>query len=162
MWNNLAAVWVPTRTQTPSEFRRRIRSICRGSNVLPTYSVCDWADNIGVNNTFVGGELDITTEIETVISSLGVFVDLLGTATTADLVHFDSPANGQLRHLGSSPLEYKVQGQYVIDGDANDEIALKVVVFRDASTSFEDQKTIIRIVNNLQGGRNVGYFTLFF
>ena len=38
--------------------------------------------------------------------------------------------------------------------------ALKIVIFRDATTSFEDAKTITRVINNLQGGRDVAYFVL--
>ena len=74
--------------------------------------------------------------------------------------HFDEPANGQLRHLGESPREFKVSGQLVIEGGANDSVSLKVVIFRDATTSFEDGKTVTRVINNLQGARDVAYFVV--
>jgi len=64
-----------------------------------------------------------------------------------------------LRHLGSSPREFAVTGQLVIDSTQNDEVDLRIVVFRAASTTFEDQKTQRRVINNLQGGgRDVAYF----
>jgi len=76
--------------------------------------------------------------------------------------HFDSPSNGQLRHLGDSPREYQIGGQLVIEGSANDVVAIKAVIFRFASTSFEDQKVQNRVINNLSGGgRNVGYYVYF-
>ena len=90
----------------------------------------------------------------------GTFVDLAGTVTTDDLQHFDSPANGQLRHLGTSPREFALAGQLVLDSGSNDEVDLKVVIFRAATTSFEDAKTQRRVINNLQGGRDVGYFVI--
>lgn len=134
------------------------------SNLTPNIAASDlqssWNGNNGLPNTFPGGELTITVEVLTSIAVAGTFVDLLGTYVSNDLQHFDEPANGQLRHLGSSPREYKVTGQVVLDGGANDVAALKIVIFRAATTSFEDAKTITRVINNLQGGRDVAYFTL--
>ena len=77
------------------------------------------------------------------------------------MTHFDSPSSGQLRHLGDSPREYQIGGQLVIDGSANDVVALKAVIFRFATTSFEDQKIQERVINNLSGSRNVGYYVYF-
>ena len=119
-----------------------------------------WRDNNGLPNTFEGGELSITAETATTIVSSGTFVDLAGTYTPSDLQHFDEPSDGQLRHLGDSPREYQVQGQLVIECTANNEVDLKIVIFRAASTSFEDGKTIRRVINNLVGGRDVAYYVL--
>lgn len=135
------------------------------TNLTPNISASDlvsnWSGNNGLPNTFVGGELNITVEVTTTVDPTpGNFVDLLGTYTSNDLQHFDEPANGQLRHLGGSPREYKVTGQIVLDGGSNDVAALKIVIFRAATTSFEDAKTITRVINNLQGGRDVAYFVL--
>ena len=129
-------------------------------NLAASNLVSAWEGNNGISNTFVGGEAVITTEIATVITTSAVFVDLAGTNTTGDLQHFDSPANGQLRHLGSSPREFSLGGQLVIVSTANNDISLKVVIFRSATTSFEDAKTQTRVINNLVGGRDVAYFTL--
>jgi len=129
-------------------------------NVSPADLISDWHENKGIGNTFPGGELNITAEVITTIAVAGTFVDLLGTYTVDDLQHFDEPANGQLRHLGDSPREYNVTGQIVLSGGSNDVAAIKVVIFRDATTSFEDAKTITRVINNLQGGRDVAYFVI--
>ena len=134
------------------------------SNLTPNIAASNlessWVGNTGLPNTFVGGQLTVTSETTTTITVAGTFVDLAGTYTASDLQHFDEPANGQLRHLGNSPREYKVSGQIVVDGGSNDVAALKIVIFRDATTSFEDAKTITRVINNLQGGRDVAYFVL--
>ena len=66
-----------------------------------------------------------------------------------------------MRHLGDSPREYQVGAQFVIDGTANDVVAIKAVVFRSASTTFDDGKIQNRVINALQGGRNVAYFSYF-
>lgn len=134
------------------------------SNITPNVSaanlISSWSSNNGLPNTLVGGELDITTEAATVITTAGVFVDLNGTFTSTDLQHFDVPASGQLRHLGNSPREFSLSGQFVIDSTANNEIDLKIVVFRSSTSIFEDSKTQRRVVNNLVGGRDVAYFNL--
>jgi len=129
-------------------------------NIAASALVCAWSLNNGLPNTFVGGELTVTSESTTTITSTGVFVDLAGTFTSNDLQHFDSPSNGQLRHLGTSPREFTLAGQIVLDSGANNVVDLKVVIFRSASTSFEDAKTQTRVINNLQGARDVGYFVI--
>ena len=130
-------------------------------NMVASDLVASWTGNTGVSNTFVGGELNVTVEATTTITVAGTFVDLAGTWAVSDLQHFDEPANGQLRHLGQSPVEFKVSGQLVLDSTANNEVDAKVVIWRNATTSFEDGKTIRRVINNLQGGgRDVGYFAI--
>ena len=129
-------------------------------NISASDLASDWHSNIGIKNTFVGGELDTTAEVVTTISTAGVFVDLNGTYTSSDLQHFDVPASGQLRHLGNSPREFSLSGQFIIDSNANNEIDLKIVVFRSSTSTFEDSKTQRRVVNNLVGGRDVAYFNL--
>ena len=118
-----------------------------------------WKANVGLPNTFVGGALINTVEAATVITVAGTFVDLAGTYVASGLSHFDSPANGQLRHLGNTPKEFKVFVNAVLDSTSGDEIDLKVVVWDDSASAFVDYKTLRRVVNNLQGGRNVAFFT---
>jgi len=117
-----------------------------------------WTGNKGMQNTFEGGESLITTEIETTIATVDVFVDLAGTYTASDMQHFDAPDNGRLRHLGDTPIEYTVKVYMIIDGGSNDEIELKIVVWDDSASAFVDYKSTIRVVNNLQGGRDVAFF----
>ena len=128
-------------------------------NIDQTDIASSWKDNKGLSNTFIGGTMNITSEAATTITIDGTFVDLAGTFTTSDLVHFDSPSNGQLRHLGDSPREYKVSISAILDCTSNDEVDLKIVVWDDSASGFVDYKTIRRVINALQGGRNVAYFT---
>jgi hypothetical protein len=132
------------------------------ANIIPNMDkgdlVSSWNGNKGIQNTFKGGENRVTTEITTTISSTGVFVDLAGTYTASDLQHFDAPANGQLRHLGDSPIEYKVNVFGIIDGGSNNDVELKIVVWDDSASVFVDYKSVVRVINNLQGGRDVAYF----
>jgi hypothetical protein len=134
------------------------------NNLTPNINASDlmslWQSNNGLPNTFVGGQSSITSEAVSTISTIDVFVDLNGTFTPLDLQHFDAPANGQLRHLGDSPREYRVSGQHVLACTDGDIVNLKIVVWRQATTSFEDYKTTSRVIDRLQGARNVAYFVL--
>lgn len=129
------------------------------ANITPNIEAsnlsCSWKDNNGIPNTFVGAIATLTTEIQTGVTGGLPFI-LLGTFTNSDMQHFDSPSNGQLRHLGSNPREYTVNFDFVLDGGANDEYKIELVK-NDGSNSIVYQQT--RVVNNLQGGRDVAYFT---
>jgi hypothetical protein len=87
-------------------------------------------------------------------------VDLAGTYTASDLQHFDVPANGQLRHLGSIPREYRVNLNLTIVGPANDEVKIIVSRWDNSASIFVEEGTQTRQINSLTGGRNVGFFSL--
>ena len=127
-----------------------------GSAELP----CAWSNNIGLNNTFEGGELGVTVETTTVISVTNTYYDLDGTWTSNDLQHFDSPANGQLRHLGNSPREFSVISSLVVDGTTGDDIRIRVYRWDDSASSFVEEFSQVREVNALVGGRDVAFFTI--
>ena len=126
-------------------------------NIDQTNLVCQWNGNNGLRNTFVGGEGELTTEIETVISTQNISVDVLGTQTMTDLQHFDSPANGQLRFNGNSPSEYSVKWDFVLEGIQNNEYCLELMRDRGGVVTLIHQQ--IRTINNLQGGRDVAYYS---
>jgi len=161
--------FAPANFSTPSTVQLEGMLISRGgvfdasdSNLTPNISASDlvsnWSRNIGLDNSFVGGQTNVSTEVTTTITVAGTFVDLAGTFTASDLVHFDSPANGQLRHLGDSPINYRISGQLVLESTSGNDVDVKVVVVRGGTP--EDAGTIRRVINNLQGIRNVGYFVV--
>lgn len=135
-----------------------------GVDVMPNLTeadlVCDWRNNIGLNNTHVGGETIITASAATVISATSTFYDLAGTFAASDLQHFDAPANGQLRHLGLNPVDYKINASISLDGSANNEITLKVVKWDDSASTFVDITSQTKPINNLLGGGDQGYFDI--
>ena len=134
------------------------------ANYTPNISEIDlvssWVNNNGLPNTFVGGESTLTTEISTTINTQGVFESLNGTYTESSLTHFDSPAEGQLRHLGSNPREFTIIADFIIDGGQNDVIDLKLVKYDFSTTSNVDIFTQRRQVNALVGSRDVAFFNI--
>ena len=129
-------------------------------NISESDLSCAWADNNGMKNTFVGGEATLTTEILTAINTQGVFESLNGTYTESSLTHFDSPAEGQLRHLGSNPREFTVIADFIIDGGQNDVIDLKLVKYDSSAASNVDIFTQRRQINALVGSRDVAFFNI--
>ena len=133
------------------------------NNIFPNLKAsdlpCDWDNNIGISNTFVGGALNNDTEVQTTINTQGVAEDLNGTFTAVDLQHFDSPSNGVLRHIGINPREFTVNWDFLIDGKDNDnyEIFLMKIAAIGGTVTVEYSQT--RTVNNFQGGRDVGIWS---
>ena len=127
-------------------------------NLLASDLPCDWDNNIGIPNTFVGGALNNETEVQTVIVTQGEAVDLNGTFTAVDLQHFDSPANGRLRHIGVNPREFVVNWDFLIDGKDNDNYELFLIKI-DTQANVTVEYAQVRTVNNFQGGRDVGIWS---
>lgn len=131
------------------------------ANIFPNLSEsdlpCDWDNNIGIPNTFVGGNIVNTAESATTITTQNVAVDLNGTFTASDLQHFDSPANGRLRHTGINPREYTVSFDFILEGIQNGEYELFLIKI-DTSANVSVEYRQIRVINNLQGGRDVAYY----
>ena len=134
------------------------------SNISPNLTESElassWKNNQGLTNTFVGGTNTITSENLTVIGSGSTFYDLNAIWTASELQHFDTPATNQLRHLGNNPREFKIICDFIIEGQQNNDLTLRITKY-DASTASEttifDQR---RQINNLVGGRDVAFFNI--
>tara|TARA_R110000765_G_scaffold402510_1_gene498319 strand:- start:3898 stop:5247 length:1350 start_codon:yes stop_codon:yes gene_type:complete len=135
------------------------------TNILPNINEADlqssFKDNIGILNTHVGGKLKVASESATSIAAGSTYYTLAANWANTNLVHFDNPTEGQLRHLGSSPIEFRVQADFTVDSSANNELAIRLRVWRDATSSFVEFQPQVRQVNSLQGGRDVAFFTIF-
>ena len=131
------------------------------ANITPNISEADlassWVGNHGIHNTFVGAASDVTVEVATVITTINVATPILGTFVASDLQHFDAPANGQLRFLGTSPIEYSVSWDFILDGTSGNEYRIELIRERSGTPTVIYGQT--RVINNLQGGRDVAFFT---
>jgi len=136
------------------------------SNITPNINQADlesaWGGNVGMPNTFEGGKLTVSSENLTVISAGSTWYTLNAVWTSSNLEHFDSPASGQLRHLGNSPREYKCIVNFVIESTQNNELGIRLRKWDDSASSFIDFDERVRQVNNFQGGRDVAIFNFSF
>jgi len=135
------------------------------SNYTPNISAsdlaCSWSNNLGIPNTFEGGSIGIGASAATTIRTIDVFEDIAALSwITTDLQHFDNPVDGQLRHLGINPREYKAIASLTIDGASNDVVTLRVVKWDNSASSFVTVLDQVRPVNNLVGARDVAFFNI--
>ena len=126
------------------------------SNLVASDLACDWDNNVGISNTFVGGESKVSSETKTTISAVDTITDLLGTYAASDLQHFDSPANGQLRHIGINPREYTVVFDFILEGEQDREY--RIHLYKDDGTTDVSVYNMYRVINKAQGGRDVATF----
>lgn len=128
-------------------------------NITRENLVCDWDNNVGLPNTFIGGIKTLTTEVLTSITG-GAGANrtlMLGTWTNTELQHFDSNFNYSLRHLGTNPIDFKVTFDFILEGNQSDEYTVTLV--KDNGGVLTDEYSQTRTIDRLQGGRDVAYFT---
>ena len=125
-------------------------------NILESDLASIWKNNIGVKNTFVGGQNNLTGEVLTTINTINVEEDLAGTWTASGLQHFDSPIDGHLRHVGNNPKQYQVTFDMVLEGTASETYEIRLVKYDGVSETLQFSQQ--RVINNLQSARDVGYF----
>lgn len=134
------------------------------TNITPNIAKSDiasaWVNNVGIPNTFEGGRVVVSTATATTISTQDAWVTLAGTWTASELQHMDSPANGQIRHLGMQPTDFKASASLSIDSTANDDIEVRIRRWDDSASAFVTEESQTRPVNNLTGGRDVAFFLL--
>ena len=134
------------------------------TNIIPNMAKGDvetfWKRNTGIENTFVGAVNTVSSELATSIGTTSSFYTLAGTWTASDLQHFDSPTNGELRHLGVNPIEFQVVADLTLDSTAGNVLEVRIQRWDDSTSSWVNGLSIQRQVNSLVGGRDVAFFTL--
>lgn len=121
-------------------------SVPNDPNITPNITQEDlasnWKDNVGLNNTYEGGRLNVVVSAPTTNPGQGVFTDAVaGTWGSQNLVHFSSPTAGQLKHDGTSPREYRLFASLKIAGGINNEIGVQVVKFNGVSDEIIQVET---------------------
>lgn len=133
------------------------------STIIPNMAKGDiqtyWKNNTGIENTFVGGLNTVTSAVTTTVSAGSTFYDLEAVWTATDLQHFDSPASGELRHLGVNPIEFQFVSDLTLESTQNNVLEVRVTKWDDSTSQWIPQQGIKRQVNSLVGGRDVAFFT---
>lgn len=131
-------------------------------NITASDTQCLWSDNTGLENTYKYAQQTISTEVTTNVAASATYYPLAGTWTLGEVSHFDSPANGQIRCLSGNEV-YRISGNFVIDSGQNDLVGLRVTKSTDGGSTFPTEiNHITRVINNIQGGRDVAYFQIDF
>ena len=136
------------------------------TNITPNLSAsdlsCDWDNNIGMNNTFVGGRAFVNSESLTNIVSGSTWYTLNAVWGSNNLQHFDSPSGGQLRHLGNDPREFKITVNFIIESVENNDVGIRLRRWDNSASSFVDFNERARQINSFVGGRDSGFYNFSF
>ena len=134
------------------------------STITPNMAASDlqsqWKSNVGLSNTYEGGTATVSSQVINSVSAINTFYDVNGTFTEADLQHFDSPAEGQLRHTGNNPRDFKINLFFSVLASSSDTLTLKVVKWDNSASSFVDVVSQQKAVNNLVGGNDIAFFNV--
>ena len=128
-------------------------------NITASDNESKWKGNEGVSNTVVGAKQEIVTEIVTPLTQ-DVWSDVNGTYTATGLSHMDAPANAQLRTLDPNKTIIFLNSNYVIDGNQNIDLEMRIVVFRNETSTDEVIDVFKATIDSLQGGRDVARFVI--
>ena len=136
------------------------------TNIIPNLGVgelpCYWKNNNGLPNTYVGGTTLIISEATTVVSVIDDWYALNGNYLGSGLQHFTASADGKLTHTGSSPREFEVTASLAIESGSNDVCQVRLNKWDDSASTMTplDYTVQTRVINNLQGARNMAYFAM--
>jgi hypothetical protein len=91
-------------------------------------SKANFQNNTGIQNTYIGGEYQVTSDIITTITAANVWIDLNLTGVTSNkfLTHF-SETDGEFESLGGNPIDMTFLGSFSFTGKANDIVELRLI-----------------------------------
>lgn len=122
----------------------------------------NWGGNTGIRNTQKYLRSYVSAEVATVVAMVDTYYPLAGTFTLESGVHFDMPANGEFRALTGTG-NYIIAGDISISGTANDVVDVRVTKSTDGGATWPTQVNHIRrVINNLAGMRDIGFYSLSF
>lgn len=165
--------FAPSNFVNPSTLQLQEMILTRGgtldptdTNITPNISADDlvsyWKRNVGLENTYVGGTITVTSEELTVIGAGSTWYDLEGIFIGTGLQHFTSNADGELTHNGVSPREFEFTASLIVEGQANNSLSFRFNKWDDSASAFTplDYTIQTRTVNSLVGGRDVAIFNI--
>ena len=132
------------------------------SNIDNTDLSADFDNNIGIDNTFVGGRAFVSSETQTTINAGSTYYTLNAVWGANNLQHFDSPSGGQLRHLGNNPREFKVTVNFSIESNPTNVVGIRLRKWDNSTSSFSEFNERARQINSFVGGRDVGFYNFSF
>tara|TARA_R110000851_G_scaffold246062_1_gene398778 strand:- start:17618 stop:18934 length:1317 start_codon:yes stop_codon:yes gene_type:complete len=106
----------------------------------------------GIENTYAGGQWDLTVAATTTIAAVDTAVKLAGTTVYSDLVFFSNITDNSFVCDSDKGIEYAINGSVVLDGNAGDFLKLIVRHWDDSTSSYVDLRSFSREVVNGTGG----------
>lgn len=134
------------------------------ATILPNISAAAaetlFTNCVGIQNTYAGGKLTVSTEAATPVLAVSTFAELEGTFTASDLQHFSAssdPTIPTLTNDASNPTEFTIVLDLALESRRSDELEIRFKKTDSTGTvaTFGNQA---RQVNNFVGNRDVAFF----
>ncbi len=108
----------------------------------------------GLENTYPGGEWDVSSEVATALSgeSTGVFLKAAGTTTYSNLSWFTGAASNAMTLAVDDIVDFQIIGSMSFSGSNNHVLSIKLRQWDDSAGSYIDLGTPFNITLN-SGGR---------
>lgn len=136
----------------------------RADNAIPNISHLStsayFKSCVGIDNTFVGGSWDITTEAQTNITTPQTLVKVAGT-TTADLdAWFSHPANNRLQYNGKRIVKVDIVGYVQLESASSESFEIEVRHWDASLGSFVDIRSVpietaLKLLGDRRGGAGI-------
>lgn len=120
----------------------------------------EWSDNIGIQNTFVGGEYIWQTNTVTALT-FDTPTKALGTTTYTSLQHYTGIDNNELQYLNSIQKDFIVSGQLVISNGQGDQIEVQIRRYNNETGTTDIIRTVEQKIINSAGNFDTGVFDLY-
>ena len=117
-----------------------------------------FTDCVEIRNTRAGYQMDWVTDIVTPLT-LNTPTKALGTTTTINNTWFTQTGDNEVTYNSSLSKDLWISTNVTIDGEPNDEIRFIIRRWDNSLSSYEDIRSKVRAINNLQGGRDVVTFS---
>lgn len=116
-------------------------------------------DCVEIRNTAPWFEMEFTTQATTSLTE-DTPVLASGTTTTTNATWWTQTANNSVTYNSSLVKDFKITCNVVVDGGANDEIAIYVRQWDNSASAYIDLKTKVRNISNVLGGLDVATYNM--
>lgn len=114
----------------------------------------------GIRNTYISSEWEVTAQAPTILM-MSSAAKAQGVTTYKNEVYFSHTTDNAFVFNSSIEKECVVAGQVIISGTANNSITVTIRKFDSESGLYEDIREFTRILNNIVGPLDLGYFDIY-
>jgi hypothetical protein len=124
-------------------------------NLPSTSNKVRFQNNIGIDDTYIGGSMNFTTEVTTSIPADNTLVKVAGVTTYSNLVYFSGDNSNEFVYESTLNREIHISGAITFDGGANDDLTMYVRKWDDSASAYVTVRQFNRSVSNILGGNDI-------
>lgn len=90
----------------------------------------------GIDNTYIGGNFTVSSDVATTISTVNTLVKMAGTTTYDDLQWSQANGNNSIESISSLTYDIEVKGTLSFSGGNNDKMGLQIRLWDDSASAY--------------------------